>query len=140
MVCPCVCWGWQGSWNHRECTDRVHVCTVGPRVMQVLQILFILLAVATAAMEMLGGDEAVKKCRKPEIMADAAYAVLTKTGCELTGKFLIDDEILAENGVTDFDQYANVPGKLIQVSALLLHLYANNKVAAPPLSPLGTVT
>lgn len=53
----------------------------------------------------------MKMCRKPEIMADAAYAILTKTGCELTGKFLIDDEILSENGVTDFDQYANVPGK-----------------------------
>ena len=48
--------------------------------------------------------------RKPEIMADAAYAILTRTGCELTGKFLIDDEVLRDSGVTDMDQYSCVPG------------------------------
>ena len=69
------------------------------------------LAIATAAVEMLGGEAAVNMSRKPEIMADAAYEILTKRGCELTGKFLIDDAILAENGVTDMDQYANMPGE-----------------------------
>lgn len=67
-------------------------------------------AIATAAIEMLGGETAMSMSRKPEIMADAAYAILTKAGCELTGKFLIDDEILAQNGVTDMEQYAHVPG------------------------------
>lgn len=52
----------------------------------------------------------MKMSRKPEIMADAAYMVLTKTGCDLTGQFLIDDEVLERNGITDMDQYAHVPG------------------------------
>ena len=61
---------------------------------------------------MLGGEAATRMSRKPEIMADAAYVVLTKTGCELTGQFLIDDSILKENGITDMDQYAHVPGTI----------------------------
>lgn len=68
------------------------------------------LAIATAAMEMLGGQTGVEMSRKPEIMADAAYMILSKTGCEVTGQFLIDDTILMDHGVTDMDQYANVPG------------------------------
>lgn len=51
--------------------------------------------------------------RKPEIMADAAYAILSKTGCELTGQFLIDDEILKQSGVADMDQYAHQPGMYV---------------------------
>ncbi len=70
-------------------------------------------AVATAAVEMLGGDELMKRSRKPEIMADAAYAILTKKSSQYTGKFLIDDEVLTESGVTDLDQYAHVPGESI---------------------------
>lgn len=66
---------------------------------------------ATAAVEMLGGDELMKRSRKPEIMADAAYAILTKKSSQYTGKFLIDDEVLTESGVTDLDQYAHVPGE-----------------------------
>ena len=50
--------------------------------------------------------------RKPDIMADAAYLMLTKNSRELTGKFLIDDDVLRENGITDLDQYANVPGSV----------------------------
>ena len=67
-------------------------------------------AIATAAVEnLLGGDEAMKRCRKPEIMADAAHAILTK-GTDFSGKFLIDDEVLVEEGVTDLDVYAVTPG------------------------------
>ena len=68
-------------------------------------------AIATAAIEMLGGDTAVKMSRKPEIMADAAYHILTQDSRSLTGKFLIDDEVMRESGVTDLDQYANAPGE-----------------------------
>jgi citronellol/citronellal dehydrogenase len=66
-------------------------------------------AIATSAMEMLGGDAALAACRKPEIMADAAYAILTKPSREVTGNFFIDDEVLAREGVTDLSQYAVDP-------------------------------
>ena len=73
-------------------------------------LVFCTIAIATAAIEMLGGDTAVKMSRKPEIMADAAYLILTQDSRSLTGKFLIDDEVLKEQGITDMDQYANAPG------------------------------
>tara|TARA_R100000005_G_scaffold92863_1_gene67100 strand:- start:8329 stop:9156 length:828 start_codon:yes stop_codon:yes gene_type:complete len=63
-------------------------------------------AIATAAMDMIGGGADIRKrCRKVEIMADAAHVILTRTGREFTGNFCIDDEILREAGVTDFAQY-----------------------------------
>jgi citronellol/citronellal dehydrogenase len=62
--------------------------------------------VATAAIRnALAGDEGMKHCRTPEILADAAYLVFNKAAKAFTGNFLIDDTFLAENGVTDFDQY-----------------------------------
>ena len=75
-----------------------------------LTLYFYTIAIATAAIEMLGGDTAVKMSRKPEIMADAAYLILTQDSRSLTGKFLIDDEVLTEHGISDMDQYANAPG------------------------------
>lgn len=67
--------------------------------------------IATSAIRnLLGGDEAVGRCRKPEIVADAAHAILTRNSRECTGNFFIDDEVLASNGVTDFEQYAVTPG------------------------------
>ncbi|GFR18417.1 hydroxysteroid dehydrogenase-like protein 2 [Trichonephila clavata] len=54
-------------------------------------------------MEMLGGKDITKNCRKPTIMADAAYAILTRRS---TGKFYIDEKLLKELGVTNFDEYA----------------------------------
>ena len=75
--------------------------------------LFILLAIATAAIEMLLGEEGVSGSRKPEIMADAAYVILTKPSREMTGQFLIDDDVLRKEGITDFESYSNVPGKNI---------------------------
>ncbi len=68
-------------------------------------------AIATAAVRnLLGGDEMIGMCRHPAIMADAAHAVLTHDGRELTGRFLIDDEVLREAGVTDLEPYAVTPG------------------------------
>ena len=67
-------------------------------------------AIATAAVKnILGGDAMMERSRTPEIMADAAYAVLTRAHSDCTGNFFIDDAILAEEGVTDFSQYANAP-------------------------------
>jgi citronellol/citronellal dehydrogenase len=68
-------------------------------------------AIATAAVKnLLGGDEAIKGSRTPEIMADAAYAILTSEGKKLTGQFLIDEDFLRTRGVKDFDAYAVSPG------------------------------
>jgi len=62
--------------------------------------------IATAAVKnLLGGDTMMRQSRKPEILADAAYAVFAKPSREFTGHFLIDDTFLAATGVTDFDQY-----------------------------------
>jgi len=67
--------------------------------------------IATAAVQnLLGGDLAMQRSRKPEIMADAAHAILTTPSRERTGQFLIDEDVLKAAGVTDFDQYAFVPG------------------------------
>ena len=67
-------------------------------------------AIATAAIKnTLGGDSIMNISRSPEIMADAAYIILTKDSREFTGNFCIDDNLLADNGVTDFSQYADVP-------------------------------
>ncbi|KAK7100664.1 hydroxysteroid dehydrogenase-like protein 2 [Littorina saxatilis] len=68
-------------------------------------------AIYTAAMEMLGGGpEVAKQCRHPEIMADAAYAILTKDSRNFTGHFCIDDEILLQEGVKDIGAYDCSPG------------------------------
>jgi citronellol/citronellal dehydrogenase len=62
--------------------------------------------IATAAIRnVLGGDDGMRACRTPEIMGDAAYVIFNKKAKEFTGRFVIDDTLLAENGVTDFDQY-----------------------------------
>ena len=65
--------------------------------------------IATAATKMLGGESMFKACRKPEIMADAAYAILTRPSRECTGNFFIDEEVLREEGIHDFTQYAMDP-------------------------------
>jgi citronellol/citronellal dehydrogenase len=67
--------------------------------------------IATAAIQnILGGEDGMKRCRKPEIMADAAHAIFNRPARACTGNFFIDDEVLAAEGVTDFDQYAVSPG------------------------------
>ncbi|TET56648.1 MAG: NAD(P)-dependent oxidoreductase [Promethearchaeota archaeon] len=64
-------------------------------------------SIATAAIRnLLGGKSAVRHSRKPEIVADAAYFILTKPSKECTGNFFIDEEILKEHGITDLDKYA----------------------------------
>jgi citronellol/citronellal dehydrogenase len=62
--------------------------------------------IATAAVRnLLGGDAMMRRARQPAIMADAAYAIFCTPSRQLTGRFLIDDNFLAEQGVTDFDRY-----------------------------------
>jgi len=65
--------------------------------------------IQTAALQMIPGVKP-EHCRTPEIMADAAYAVLTSDAAANTGNFYIDDEVLAKAGVTDLAKYSVVPG------------------------------
>jgi citronellol/citronellal dehydrogenase len=62
--------------------------------------------IATAAvMNLLGGEQAMNQSRTPEIVSDAAHAILTRPAAECTGNFFIDDEVLAEEGITDLEHY-----------------------------------
>ncbi len=66
-----------------------------------------LTTIDTAAVRFaLGGDAMARMSRTPEIMADAAHAILVRPARECTGNFFIDEEVLAERGVTDFSPYA----------------------------------
>jgi citronellol/citronellal dehydrogenase len=68
--------------------------------------------IATAAIRnALAGDEGMKHCRTPDILADAAHMIFEKRSRDFTGNFLIDDTFLAENGVSDFDRYRVDPTK-----------------------------
>ncbi len=66
-------------------------------------------AIATAALQMIPGAD-ISKCRKPEILADAAYLILTSDAKTTTGNFFIDDELLASHGITDLERYSVTPG------------------------------
>ena len=66
-------------------------------------------AIATAALQMIPGVD-LSRCRKPEILADAAWWILTSDAKSTSGNFFIDDALLAEHGVTDLDPYAVTPG------------------------------
>jgi citronellol/citronellal dehydrogenase len=68
--------------------------------------------IATAAVQnLLGGDEAMKRSRSPEIVADAAHAILIRPAADCTGNFFIDDEVLASEGVTDLSPYEAADGE-----------------------------
>jgi citronellol/citronellal dehydrogenase len=78
--------------------------------------------IATAAVQnLLGGDEAMAVSRKPELYADAAYAVVTRPSRECTGNAFLCEDVLAEEGVTDFDAYAYIPGATPQVDLFVDH-------------------
>ncbi|TFG04016.1 MAG: NAD(P)-dependent oxidoreductase [Promethearchaeota archaeon] len=81
--------------------DKIAVNALWPRT-----------AIATAAVKnLLGGESAVKHSRKPEIVADAAYLIITEPSDQCTGNFFIDDEVLMEHGITDLSHYSVVPGE-----------------------------
>ena len=80
--------------------DGIAVNTLWPRTV-----------IATAAVQnLLGGDEVMKRARKPEIMADAAYVIFNRPSREFSGNFCIDDEVLTGAGVNDLSGYSCVPG------------------------------
>lgn len=63
-----------------------------------------------AVRNLLGGETVVRGSRKPEILADAAHVILTRNSRTCTGNFFIDETVLRETGVVDFDHYAVTPG------------------------------
>jgi citronellol/citronellal dehydrogenase len=67
--------------------------------------------IATAALNLLGGEETARHGRTPEIVADAAHAILVRESRGCTGNFFIDDEVLRAEGVKDFDRYAVEKGQ-----------------------------
>jgi citronellol/citronellal dehydrogenase len=92
--------------------DRIAVNALWPRT-----------AIATSAIEFAVGNSGLLRfCRKPEIVADAAHWILAQRDGAVTGQFLIDDEVLARAGVTDFTQYAVDPG-----SPLALDFFLDDK-------------
>ena len=79
--------------------------------------------VATAAVQnLLGGDAAMQRARKPEVYADAAYAVLTRPSRECTGNTFLCEDVLLESGVTDLEPYSYVPGADLQVDLFVDHV------------------
>jgi citronellol/citronellal dehydrogenase len=76
--------------------------------------------IATAAVQnLLGGDAAMARSRRPEIMADAAHAILRRDSRTATGNFYIDDEVLAEEGITDLSVYSYRDGAELQTDIFL---------------------
>jgi citronellol/citronellal dehydrogenase len=66
--------------------------------------------IATAALAMIGEFGQAERCRRPEIVADAAHAVLVRDSRACSGNFFVDEEVLRQEGVSDFDRYAVRPG------------------------------
>ena len=84
--------------------------------------------IATAAVEFaLGGQAMLHHARSPQIMADAAHAILCRPARSCSGRFLLDDEVLAEEGVLDFERYRNDPS-----CDLLPDLFVDPQAPLPP--------
>ncbi|MFN3856788.1 MAG: SDR family oxidoreductase [Caulobacter sp.] len=89
--------------------------------------------IATAAIQFaLAGDEGMKMCRTPEIMADAAYAIFNKPAAGFTGNFLIDDTFLYGEGVRDFDKYRVDPTR-----PLMPDFFVPDDIPPPPGVKIG---
>lgn len=69
---------------------------------------------AAAIRTLIGGEPMERRSRTPEIMADAAHAILCRPSRETTGQFFVNDEVLAEEGVADFECYAVDPSQPLQ--------------------------
>ena len=89
--------------------------------------------IATAAVQnLLGGEEMVRGSRTPQIMADAAHAIVTRPSRECTGQFLIDDSVLYAEGERDFDRYRVDP-----TVPLAPDFFVPERLAPPPGVTLG---
>ncbi|HVK97793.1 MAG TPA: NAD(P)-dependent oxidoreductase [Flavisolibacter sp.] len=76
--------------------------------------------IATAAVQnLLGGDLVIARSRKAEIVADAAFYILSNSANQCSGNFFIDEDVLRENGITNFEQYAVSPGEKLMTDLFL---------------------
>lgn len=76
--------------------------------------------IATAAVQnLLGGDFIIRKSRKPEIVADAAFAILRRPSASCTGNFFFDEDLLKEEGITDFSHYAVDPQQTLMTDIFI---------------------
>lgn len=91
--------------------DGIAVNTLWPRT-----------TIATAAVQFEVGEKYIARSRTPAIMADAAYEILTTPARELTGRTLLDEEILRERGKSEFDRYLNDPA----CTDLMMDLYVDD--------------
>lgn len=78
---------------------------------------------------LLGGAELGARSRKPEIMADAAWAILTREARACSGNFFVDEEVLREEGVTDFSPYAHDPDAPLARDMFVPDATAANSIA-----------
>lgn len=86
-------------------------------------------AIATAAVKnLLGGEDAIKASRTPEIVADAAHLIFSQPSREFTGKFCIDDTLLFEHGLSDIDKYRVDPSRNLKLDFFV------PEDSAPPVS------
>ncbi|HTN08489.1 NAD(P)-dependent oxidoreductase [Agriterribacter sp.] len=89
--------------------DKIGVNALWPRT-----------TIATAAVQnLLGGDTLIKMSRTPEIIADAVYYILSRSSESCTGSFFIDEEVLAQEGITDLEKYSVVPGAKLYTDLFL---------------------
>ena len=72
-----------------------------------------------AVRNLLGGEALAKMSRTPDIIADAAYYILSKPSDECTGNFFIDEDVLAKEGITDLNHYSVVPGARLYTDLFL---------------------
>ena len=92
--------------------------------------------IATAAIRnALAGDEGMRRCRTPEIMADAAHAIFVKPARAFTGQFLIDDTFLYAEGERDFDKYRVDP-----TQPLMPDFFVPDDIPPPPGVMLGAAS
>ena len=76
--------------------------------------------IATAAIKnLIGGEAMIKKSRKPEIVAEAGFAILKRSSKECTGNLFIDEEVLIQEGISDFEQYAVNTGSELQTDLFI---------------------
>jgi citronellol/citronellal dehydrogenase len=89
--------------------------------------------IATAALQVIPGAEA-ERGRTPDIVAEAALQILTRNGRTTTGNFFIDEQVLAQAGVTDFSSYAVAQGQLLKTDLFLDEYAADRDSMTMPLS------
>ena len=71
--------------------------------------------IATSAVKnLLGGQMLMNRSRKPEILADSAYFILTQDAKECSGNLFLDENVLKTAGITDLEHYAVTPGGQLQ--------------------------